>query len=167
MVYIVIAESVLLLLTLVKGFSLYREIYNLQKEKKIKMAQISFLNELNRKKECGLKAFFKEKQISTVAVYGIGMIYRAIEEELQKAVEVKIYVDKYVKNVNEMHGKPVVGMQEIVNHIEDVDAVLITPVGFQQEICAELKKYGVPNNKLIDAEDVIYYDKGKKCKRIC
>lgn len=142
-----------------QSFLFYKRIEYLEKGKIQQKKLTMFLYTLIMKRYCGFKQYFKEHHISTLAVYGIGMVYEAIEQELLDSVDIKYFVDKR-RSCSSLNGKPVIRKEDIEN-MEKVDAILVTAVGFFHEIEEELEGQRI-KDRLIDIEDIIYYDKEKR-----
>ncbi len=138
---------------------LYKRINYLEKGKIQQKKLVSFLHTLVMKKECGLKSYFMTKQIRSIAVYGTGIVYQAVSQELADSADIKYFVDKSGLRKS-LEGKPVIKKEEI-DSMEAVDAILVTAVGFFQEIREELENSEI-QNKLIDIEDILYFDVRKK-----
>ena len=92
-------------------------------------------------------------------MYGIGEVYTGFKQELLEGIDVKYYIDKYNPKKC-MDGLRVVRPKEI-SEMEQVDAILITSVGFFEEIQKELQDVFHVNIPILDIETVINYDTQK------
>ncbi|MCI8666103.1 MAG: hypothetical protein HFG82_05495 [Dorea sp.] len=106
-----------------------------------------------------ISSYFKRFEIKSIAVYGIGEVYTGFKQELLEGIDVKYYIDKYNPKKC-MDGLRVVRPKEI-SEMEQVDAILITSVGFFEEIQKELQDVFHVNIPILDIETVINYDTQK------
>lgn len=165
---VAVMEFLLVGLITKKAFYFYKKAYKLEKCCIQRYELIQFLKTLIYKKKCGFKDYFNEHNIQSVAVYGIGMIYKSVEKEILDSVKIEYYIDKF-SALSELNTIQVVHKISDISKMKDVDAIIITAVGFYDEIKRELRKYNIKAS-LIEIEKVLYYDREKiniTVKRSC
>ena len=119
----------------------------------------SFFHALAVKGTCGAKAYFEAHKIRTIAVYGIGRVYQAVNGELAESADIRYFIDERSAK-KQINGKPVVSVEDL-GQMEPVDGIVVTAVGFFHEIENGVKETTL-REKLIDMEDIIYFDQAKR-----
>ncbi|MCD8183070.1 MAG: hypothetical protein LUE99_08190 [Bacteroides sp.] len=97
-----------------------------------------------------LKDYFEENGYKTIAIYGMSYVGERLVEELRDSdINIKYAIDKSADSI--YSAVKIVAMDE---DLEDVDAIIVTPVFFFDEIEAKLMdKMQCP---IISIEDVLY-----------
>lgn len=97
-----------------------------------------------------LAEYFKKEGYKTVAIYGMHYAGERLFEELQKTdIEVKYGIDK---NAETIYSE--LDIYHPDDDLEQVDAVVVTPIYFFSEISKELEeKFDCP---IISLEDILY-----------
>lgn len=142
-----------------KAFHFYKKAYKLEKCCAQRYELIQFLKTLVCKKRCGFKEYFSDHNICSVAIYGIGMIYKSVEEEILDSIKIEYYIDKF-STLSELNTIQVIHKISDISKMKSVDAIIITSVGFYDEIKREMQKYNIKAN-LVEIEKVLYYDREK------
>ena len=92
----------------------------------------------NRNQNKTFSDYFHEYGYQKIAIYGVGDLGKLLYEEIKDSdVEVKYFVDRNAEGIREMDKISVVTIEEMGN-MEDVDALVITPVGNYDAICRVL-----------------------------
>ena len=118
---------------------------------------IDFLTILNIKGELRAERYFLDNDIKTIAIYGTGKVCLATEGELQKSSEVLFYVDQNDRHsVRKIDGRvyPIVHPENV--DFEKIDAIVITPIGYGEEIRSTLSNI-CPTVKLVMIEEILFY----------
>ena len=105
--------------------------------------------ELKQKGKC-LKSYFEENDYKKIAIYGMSYAGERLVEELQGSnIEIAYGIDK---NASRIYAE--ISMVTLEEKLEKVDAVVVTPIFFFEEIEEELsKKIDCP---IISLEDILY-----------
>lgn len=98
-----------------------------------------------------IESYLFDHGYQKIAIYGMSDIGRLLVQELEHSkIQIAYAIDKY-KNVEVINNISVVGLED---KLEQVDAVIVTPVYFFQEIKQDLKqKIDLP---IISLEDMLY-----------
>ncbi len=97
-----------------------------------------------------MEEYFKQNEIRTIAIYGMGEVGNCLYEELKNtSIEVKYAIDK-----NEMNTYSPIQVYGIEDGLPDVDAIIITAVFAFDEIMEKLNM--VTDMNIISLEDVIF-----------
>lgn len=106
---------------------------------------------LNNRSIC-LDEFFKQKNIQSIAIYGMGHAGRALAEELVDSnIAVKYAMDR---NIESAFGTDDIMIAILDDHLEEVDAVVVTAITQYENIKETLeKKIKCP---IYSLEEVIY-----------
>lgn len=139
-----------------KGFSNLEEYVNhLEPRTNLERKQHEMLRLLNHwlaKKQRGqsIQDFFMEREISTIAIYGMGILGERLYEELRNSsVSVLYGIDRNARSCMEE-----ITVLEPDGDLDEVDAVIVTVAGSFDEIRKVLAKK--LSCKIIDLADVIY-----------
>lgn len=105
--------------------------------------------ELKQKGKC-LKSYFEDKNYKKIAIYGMSYVGERLVEELKNSdVEIAYGIDKNASGIYTN-----INMVTPEENLERVDAIIVTPVFFFDEIEDELsKKIDCP---IISLEDILY-----------
>ena len=117
---------------------------------------IDFLMRLYEKGVLGSREYFHDRGIKTIAIYGIGKICKIVEKELCESVNVACFIDsKKMVDSHEVEEVkyPVVMPDDMM--IADVDAIIVTAIGYWTEIVTELEKV-CDRNKIIAIEQILF-----------
>lgn len=100
-----------------------------------------------------LKKFFEDNYINTIAIYGMGELGIRLYEELSELdVEVLYAIDQNADNIVGVENLEIITLN---GNLKDVDAVIVTPIHFFDEIEKTLEEKGVKN--IVSLEDVVVY----------
>lgn len=158
-VAICIAELLFILFLIKKSYLIYQELcrsaYEHDKEKRLVYLCQRYLMNQNV-----IKEYMTSAHIQRIAIYGIGEVYAVFKQELMKDVNVRYCIDKY-SSKKIVDGKNVVNPADIPK-LEPVDAILVTAVGFYEEIKEELQRDFNISIPIIDIEEVMNYDQQKR-----
>lgn len=109
----------------------------------------------NRMNDKNMEDYFLENNIHRIAIYGAGPMGRLLYEELRGSqIEVMYFIDKNAKNLAYYVEKEVITVKE-VGQQEEVDAIVITPYYFYDEITENFDRNGVTTDT-VSLEDIIY-----------
>lgn len=100
-----------------------------------------------------LSKYFEDNYLKNVAIYGLGNLGQEVYYELLKLENVKVLygIDKNARNLSIDNFK-ILSPNE---HLEKVDAVIVTPLQYYNEIEEALDKIGIKN--IISIEDIVRY----------
>lgn len=100
-----------------------------------------------------LSKYFEDNYLKNVAIYGLGNLGQEVYYELLKLENVKVLygIDKNARNLRIDNFK-ILSPNE---HLEKVDAVIVTPLQYYNEIEEILDKIGIKN--VISIEDIVRY----------
>lgn len=98
-----------------------------------------------------IEQYFNIRNIKEIAVYGYGNIGRHLITQLSHSnVHIKYVIDKRKGSIMTDH----IPCYQLTESLEDVDAVIVTPICEYKEIHIQLKdRFSVP---IISIEDIIY-----------
>ncbi len=154
-----VLEGIALVYLVHQSFLLFQKIEELKNELTRQKQLSFFFHTLAVKGNCGLKEYFEMHQIHTIAVYGTGRVYQAIANELSQSADILYFIDKRCQT-KQIDGKPVVS-KEFIGQMGVVDGIIVTAVGFFHEIENEVGEELI-KKRLINIENVIYYDRAKR-----
>ena len=111
---------------------------------------------MNKNENRSMMKYFNDRNINSIAIYGMGTLGEALYEELKNTdIKIKYFIDK---NATELYygvdGIEAVGLDGITSCAE-VDAIIVTPVNHYDSIVTDLENEGV-SSEIISLEDVIY-----------
>lgn len=101
--------------------------------------------------------FFAKNNINKIGIYGVSGFGGLLFDEL-KGTNVKtiFFVDKkHLDWKQGYYGISVLGLSEIKRHIDKVDALVVTPVYFFNQILDDLLKENIEQNKIISLSMVV------------
>lgn len=100
-----------------------------------------------------LSKYFEDNYLKNVAIYGLGNLGQEVYYELLKLENVKVLygIDKNSRNLS-IDNLKILSPNE---HLEKVDAVIVTPLQYYNEIEETLDKIGIKN--VISIEDIVRY----------
>lgn len=110
---------------------------------------------VNKNEGKSLKTYFDTHGYKNIAIYGMGTISELLYQEI-KDIDVKVsyFIDK---NADEIHygldDIPICGLDAIED--ESIDAIVVTPIYFYDEIVKDLENQGV-STEIVSLEDVVY-----------
>lgn len=99
-----------------------------------------------------LEGYFKDNQISTVAIYGIGALGERLYEELMACNINVVYAIDRIASTKSIEGLKIVGADE---ELGLVDAIIVTPV--QDFYAIEEKLEYKTDADIISLEDIVEY----------
>ncbi len=95
------------------------------------------------------------KRMNKIAMYGAGLLgelfYRTIEDS---AIEVACFIDKEAGAEEGLNGIPLYPLEDY-EYKGDVDAIIVTPVFYFDDIKKELLEKGIPEKKIVSLEKII------------
>lgn len=111
---------------------------------------------LNKNAGRNVEEYFSQNNIKSIVIYGMGTLGELFYEEVKGTnVSVKAFIDR---NADEIYygldNLPIVNLEKL-DEIEDVDAIIVTPVFDFEDINKELEDNG-NLQKIISLEDIIY-----------
>ncbi len=145
---------VTLIFLLRRSWFFYKEINAKSKDNNIKMELLDFLFTLYAKGECGFKDYFEAKHIKKIAVYGSGRVFNLLRDEIEANVTIGYFLNSYrCDNDNII---PTITPEYIKDIDIKVDAIIVTSVGFMEDIHDKLEKNGntIP---VIDIDEILYF----------
>ena len=93
--------------------------------------------------------------MNKIAMYGAGLLgelfYRTIEDS---AIEVACFIDKEAGVEEGLNGIPLYPLEDY-EYKGDVDAIIVTPVFYFDDIKKELLEKGIPEKKIVSLEKII------------
>lgn len=106
-----------------------------------------------KREDKNLSKYFEDNYIKNVAIYGLGNLGQEVYWELSKLENVNVLygIDKNAKSLN-MASLRIVSPDDL---LETVDAVIVTPLQYYNEIEETLVKKGIKN--VISIEDIVRY----------
>lgn len=121
---------------------------------KLKIRYEGYYNILNiwiRINDNKLLEYFLKNKIKTIAIYGCGNLGQILFEKLKTSnIEMKYFIDK---NKNDNRDFKVFNLEEIKNNI-DVDAVIVTPIDYYQDINTEIQRKDYKGH-ILSLEEII------------
>lgn len=109
----------------------------------------------NRNQNKTFGDYFHQYGYQTIAIYGAGDLGRLLYEEIRGTdVAVKYFVDRNAEGLHEVDGIPVITVPEI-SGMEEVDALVITPIGNYDAICRTLAGQ-VPEMRTLSLREAVY-----------
>lgn len=106
-----------------------------------------------------IRNYMRAFPMERVAVYGVGKVYEVFGKDLETDLQVKYYIDKYSER-KRIDGKRIVRPEEICS-MEPVDGILVTSVGFYEEIKKELQEKYEVKIPILDLEAVLNFEPEK------
>jgi hypothetical protein len=102
-------------------------------------------------------SFFSDHRIGRIAIYGISGLGELLYKDLCSSnVEICFFIDKkyndYIYGYSEL---PVIGIDNIKDKTDMIDAVVVTPVFYFNEISDALHKAGVPYKKILSLNMIV------------
>lgn len=106
-----------------------------------------------KREDKNLSKYFEDNYIKNVAIYGLGNLGQEVYWELSKLENVNVLygIDKNAKSLNISNLKIV----SVDDSLETVDAVIVTPLQYYNEIEETLIKKGIKN--IISIGDIVRY----------
>ena len=99
--------------------------------------------------------YFHQCGYQTIAIYGAGDLGNLLYEEVKGSdVHVKYFVDRNAEGMKEIDQIPVITIPEMKN-VEDVDVLVITPLGNYDAINQRLTEY-MPEMRTISLREAVY-----------
>lgn len=99
--------------------------------------------------------YFREYGYRKIAIYGAGDIGKLLYEEVKNSdINVCYFVDRNAEGLRELENIPVIPINNI-KHMEEVDAIVITPLGNYDAICKSLAET-VPEMRTISLREAVY-----------
>lgn len=100
-----------------------------------------------------LGKYFEDNYIKKVAIYGLGNLGQEVYWELSNLKDIKVLygIDKNAKTLN-IDGLKIISLDET---LEEVDAVIVTPLQYYNEIEESLNEKGIKN--VISIGDIVRY----------
>lgn len=109
----------------------------------------------NRNQNKTFGDYFRRYGYQTIAIYGVGDLGRLLYEEIRETdIAVKYFVDRNAEGIHEVDGIPVITISEI-SGMEDVDALIITPIGNYDAICRTLARQA-PEMRTLSLREAVY-----------
>lgn len=109
----------------------------------------------NRNQNKTFIEYFHQYGYCSIAIYGAGDLGKLLYEEIKKSdIAVKYFVDRNAEGIREIDGIPVVPISEM-NDMEEVDVLVITPLGNYNAICQSLAKQ-MPKMRTISLREAVY-----------
>ena len=105
--------------------------------------------------------FFVKHNINSIAICIRGVLNNLGElfykDIANSEIDVKYFIDKSYYNIfsGGISGKPVIGLDELQNR-EPVDAYIVAPIYYFNEIADDLVSAGIEIDKIISLTDVIF-----------
>lgn len=100
-----------------------------------------------------LMKYFEDNGMTSVAIYGLGILGRHLYEELRNEDIVISYgIDQRAKDIHDVD----LEMKTIEDELPEVDAVVVTPVAFYEIEKAIYRKLG-KGTAVISIEDIVDY----------
>lgn len=109
----------------------------------------------NRNKGKLFQDYFRECGYKKIAIYGAGDIGRLLYEEVKESdIEILYFVDRNAEGIRAIDDIPVITLQDVSN-MENVDVLVITPIGNYNEICRALINF-IPEMATISIREAVY-----------
>jgi len=102
-----------------------------------------------------IDTFFKDNSYNSIAIYGMGRISEHIIEDLKGSdISIKYGIDKNAEKIyfNEIE----VILPERISDMDKVDAIVVTPIQFFNEIEKMIKDYGF-TGEVLSIRQVVDY----------
>lgn len=91
----------------------------------------------------------------SIGIYGLGSIASIVIDEIEGSdIKIKFIADKNNDSFIE-DDVFVISPSEIINYYDDIDAIIVTPIAYYDEIYNELDKLNV-SEKLVSLQDIIF-----------
>lgn len=99
--------------------------------------------------------YFEKCGYKKIAIYGAGDLGKLLYEEVKESnIEVAYFVDRNAEGLNNVEGIPVLTIQEICAK-NDIDILVITPIGNYEEICKVLVTL-CPEIRTVSIREAVY-----------
>lgn len=109
----------------------------------------------NRNQNKTFLDYFHQYGYQTIAIYGAGDLGRLLYEEIRGTdVTVKYFVDRNAEGIHQIDGIPVITIPEIQD-MEEVDALIITPIGNYDAISQVLARHA-PEMRTLSLRETVY-----------
>lgn len=109
----------------------------------------------NRNQNRTFSHYFHQYGYQTIAIYGAGDLGRLLYQELKGTdIIVKYFVDRNGEGMHQLDGIPVIPISEI-HEMEEVDALIITPIGSYDGICQTLARK-LPRMRTLSLKEAVY-----------
>ncbi len=109
----------------------------------------------NRNQNKTFSDYFHQYRYQTIAIYGAGDLGRLLYEEIRGTdVIVKYFVDRNAEGIHQIDGIPVITIQEL-HDMEEVDALIITPIGNYDAISQVLARHA-PEMRTLSLREAVY-----------
>lgn len=109
----------------------------------------------NRNQNKKFSDYFHQYGYRTIAIYGAGDLGRLLYEEIKDTdITVKYFVDRNGEGIREIDGIPVITILEMKDK-EEVDVLVITPIGNYDTICQTLVRQ-MPEMRTISLREAVY-----------
>ena len=106
-----------------------------------------------KNRNSGLKSYFCDNKMQTVAIYGMGALGKRLIEQLkQDGIKVSYGIDKKKSEIN-IDGIPVYSPEDI---LPTVDVIVVTPIFFYEIEEMLRSKFGAWQN-IVSIEEIINY----------
>ena len=110
---------------------------------------------MNKNENKGMKTYFADNNIKSIAIYGMGTLGELLYSEIKDSdVKVKYFIDKNADTLYYgVDDIAVVGLDDIGSQ-DEVDAIIVTPIFDFDEIESDMED--ITNISLISLEDIVY-----------
>lgn len=99
--------------------------------------------------------YFNEYGYRKIAIYGAGDIGKLLYEEIKNSdIRVSYFVDRNAEGLRQLGDVPIITISDIEN-MEEVDAIVITPLGNYDAICKSLAE-NAPEIRTISLREAVY-----------
>lgn len=127
-----------------------------ENQKSIQLYEMMCRWYINAKEGKSITNYFIEKKMTNIAIYGKGKLGKLLYNEIKDTKQINsiCWVDKYLETSLHSGTEKIINIADVQEY-KDVDALIITPVQFYDEIELELTKRGV-ETEIVSLEDIIY-----------
>lgn len=109
----------------------------------------------NRNANKTFAEYFREYGYGKIAIYGAGDIGKLLYEEIKNSeIVISYYIDRNAEGLKRLESIPVIPISDIKN-MEEVDAIVITPLGNYDAICRSLAETA-PEMRTISLREAVY-----------
>jgi FlaA1/EpsC-like NDP-sugar epimerase len=110
----------------------------------------------NKNKGRKLEQYFKEKNVASIAIYGMGSLGRLLLEDLKGSdIEIKYIIDNNAENIDmECIKVPIIRSDELAGQ-QAVQMTVVTPVTEFKSIKEKIQNS--TSSKIISLEDVVFW----------
>lgn len=111
---------------------------------------------LNKNESKDIAKYFHERDIKSIAIYGMGTIGELFFQDIKQTdINIEYFVDRNADSIYYgLDNISVVGLDSITTQ-KEVDAIIITPIFDYEDIIKELRNKNI-NFRTISLEDIIY-----------